>query len=161
MPEPVREIDPEFFELLGRIATRWSFAESMIGEFFAFLLNADPGYVYILTQSVSGSTVVGWVRTALPFRVPSPEARQAIMGLLTRIDDARAERNAWVHGLWGTHMTGSDTVTVQTVRYERTEIIKTEVVTRADMRDLLREIGEIIAELKALNSAATASKGPA
>ena len=54
---PVREIEPEFHERLGRIITSWAVIESLQAEFLAHLLQADPGSMYIMTQNVSAKTV--------------------------------------------------------------------------------------------------------
>ena len=152
MAEPTREIEPEFFEWLGRIVTRWSFAEALIAEFFAFLLDASPGYVYILTQNVSNSTLVNWIRTALSLRITDEEVTKMITDVLNHTDAVRTDRNVLVHGLWATHLSGPETVAVQTLRYERSEIMKTELVTLADLKHLHEEIGDVIGALLGLDS---------
>ncbi len=153
MSDPVRQIEPVFFELLGRIITRWSFAETLLNEFLAFLLKADHGLMYVVTSNISGGTVIDWIRTI--FKVHAGDDENAITqinALLGRIDDARAERNRMAHGVWATHVSGPETVAVQTVNWQRTEIIKTELVTAADLNEFLNEIGEILGELGVLGT---------
>lgn len=153
MIEPTRDIEPEFFDWLGRIVTRWSYTEALIAEFFAFLLNASPGYIYILTQSVSNSTVIGWVRNALSLRIADEAVTKMITDLLNRVDTVRAERNVLVHGLWATHLSGTETIAIQTVRYGRSEIVKVELVTLTDLKDTYEEIGDIIGVFQVFHSA--------
>ena len=95
-----REIEPEFLERLGRIVTQWALIEATEGEIVSQLLDADPGGMYVMTQSVSGQTLTNWIRTLVPIRLTHPGSQKRINILLTEIDEARAERNALAHGLW-------------------------------------------------------------
>jgi len=153
MSQPAREIEPIFFELLGRIITRWAFAETLLNEFLAFLLKADHGLTYVVTSNVSGSTVADWIRTIFKIYAAGDEAAiTTINDLLNQIDDVRGQRNRLAHGVWATHASGPGTVAVQTINWQRTEIVKIELVTTADLNDLLDEIGEIIGKLRALGT---------
>ena len=131
-----REIAPEFHERLGRIITNWAVIEALQAEFLAHLLQADPGSMYIMTQNVSAKTVTSWIRTMTPIQLSDQESQQRIADLLTEIDEVRADRNALVHGVWSTEsVTG--TVLVQTVRWERADIVKDEIWTLADLDELI------------------------
>ena len=67
-----REIEPEFLERLGRIVTQWALIEATEGEIVSQLLDADPGGMYVMTQSVSGQTLTNWIRTLEPIRLTHP-----------------------------------------------------------------------------------------
>ncbi len=143
---PAREIEPDFLERLGRIITQWAFVEATESEMISHLLDADPGGMYVMTQSVSGKTLTDWIRTLVPIRLSHPESQKRIKTLLTEIDEARAERNALAHGLWSTD-TIPGSVAVQTVRWERSEVVKTEIWTAADLDELIDRILHISTEL--------------
>jgi hypothetical protein len=101
----------------------------------------------VISQNVSASTVTGWIRVLL--QIPAVQATGIgdLSELLTEIDDVRAERNALAHGLW---YPSPETAQVQTVRWDRTEVIKTTVVTIGDLDDLLRRIEDIVRKLRVL-----------
>ncbi len=141
-----REIEPEFHERLGRIITNWAVIDSLQTEFLAHLLQADPGSMYIMTQNVSAKTVTGWIRTMTPIHLSDQESQQRIADLLNKIDEMRADRNALVHGLWSTESTAG-TVLVQTVRWERAEIVKGEIWTLADLDELVDRLLPLREEL--------------
>ena len=69
---PAREIEPDFLERLGRIVTQWAFVEATESEMISHLLDADPGGMYVMTQSVSGKTLTDWIRTLVPIRLSHP-----------------------------------------------------------------------------------------
>ena len=79
-------------------------------------------------------------------KAPS-DIKGTVLNLLTEIDDVRAERNALAHGLW---YPSPETAQAQTVRWDRTEVIKTTVVTIGDLDDLLRRIEDIVRKLRVL-----------
>lgn len=60
--------------------------------------------------------------------------------------DARAERNTYVHGVWASGVE-LGTAVVQTFRWNRSEIIKHEITTAADIHELARHIDDLITEL--------------
>jgi hypothetical protein len=75
---------------------------------------------------------------------PETQARLAL--LFTRINQARSERNTYVHGLW-TAGPEPRTADVMTIKWERAELMKRELVTQSDLEGLLTEIGEIHVKL--------------
>src|SRR5262249_52357422 len=94
------------------------------------------------------STLTGWLRTLAALRFNEAD-KQRMLGLLTQIDEARAERNAYAHGLW---VPGPEpqTAVVSTIRWERAEVMKQELVTKADLNGLLEEIEEVYRALVAI-----------
>jgi len=146
--QPPALVEPELLVGLGTVVSRWSYVDMFMAEFLSFLLQANPGFMYVVTANVSASTVSDWIRTLLQARHIPNEPPEEIMSLLVDIDRIRGERNALVHGLWRPHVTGS--ALVQTVRWNRSEIVKDEVVTRADLDDLITNIGEVMGKLLGL-----------
>lgn len=144
-----RQISPAFYEALGRITTSWSFLEAMMNEFLGYMLKSEPGFVYVISQSVSNSTVIGWIRTTLKLHAFDAGTQQEIVRFLNRADEARAERNVLVHGWW-LDSPDANAVHIRTVRYERKEIIRVEVHTLADLQSLQEEITDLVGDLKRL-----------
>ena len=142
-------IDPTLYEALGRAIARWSYVEHILAEFLSFLVQGDPGRMYVITQNVAGSTITDWARVLSRMTFKHEETLEAFKRLFTSIDDARSERNAYVHGLW---KVGPEpgTATVTTVRWERKEVIKMELVTQGDLAGLLERANEIHEELALL-----------
>jgi hypothetical protein len=144
-----REIHADLLSALGRICIGWSYVEALQGHFLAWLLQAEPGRAFVITQNVSSSTVTDWIRTLLQV----PQIRRTGIGdlseLLSAISNTRGERNRLVHGVWSP---GPEPVTaeIQTVRWDRSEIVQTELVTVADLNDLLHRVEDIMRELLSL-----------
>jgi hypothetical protein len=141
--------DPALLAAFARVIIVWSYAEQLQGHLLSFLLNADEGRMLVISQNVSASTVTGWIRVLL--QIPAVQATGIgdLSELLTEIDDVRAERNALAHGLWYPGPS-RETAQVHTVRWDRTEVIKTTVVTIDDLNDLLRGIEDIVRKLRVL-----------
>ena len=137
---------------MGDIVIAWSRVEGLIAELLTFLLKADPGSMYVLNQDVASSTQIKWIRT-LAEQNFHPTALEQLNALLVRIDAARGERNAYVHGVWGPGPT-EGTAIVQTVKLDRAEVIKAELVTPPDLNELFSDIetmsDELYANLNAL-----------
>jgi hypothetical protein len=150
MPDTMPELlTPDFLVRIGRVSVRWSFVEALEGEFLSHLLAADPGGMYVITQNVAGSTITGWLRVLCKMRYTHATSLDRLNDLFNRIDEARGERNSYIHGLW---QNGPDSgaCVVQTVRWDRAEVVKQEVVTLADLDDLIGRINEIFLELAQL-----------
>src|SRR6266542_2358207 len=151
MPEPPDQpimVENPLLAALGQAVYIWSAVEWKEGEFLAFLLGAHQGLAQIVTKSVSGSTITDWLRTLATIRFGAAETER-IHALLTRIDDARSQRNAYVHGLW-TPGPVKGTALVTTVRWERAEVMKGELVTLQDLIVFADEARELYAELAVL-----------
>jgi len=121
--------------VLGLIVSRWAYIDFLMGEFLGFLLQANPALMYVITGNVSASTISDWIRTLLAIRYMPNEPPEDIMSLLNIIDELRAERNTVVHGLWERGNVPG-TALVQTVRWERAEVLKTELTTKGDLKEL-------------------------
>jgi hypothetical protein len=134
-------VEPEILAGLGTVVSRWSYVDAYMAEFLAFLLQANPALMYVVTANVSASTVSDWIRTLLRVKHIPNEPPEEIMSLLADIDRIRGERNALVHGLWTPHVSGS--AEVQTVKWDRSEIVKVELVTRSDLDELVIDIAEV------------------
>ena len=123
--------------------------EALLAEFLSFLVKADHGLMYILNQDVAASTQLKWIRALVIARFTNDNTTANLKILFDRIDAVRGERNAYVHGVWGPGPE-PDTATVQTVKLDRFEIIRTELVTASDLHDLFTEITSVADELYAV-----------
>ncbi len=102
--------------------------------------------MHIVSKNISSSTITDWLRILTPFQFGHPETQAGLANLFGRINNVRGERNAYVHGLWSAGSVPT-TAEVMTIRWERTEIMKSELVTTSDLDGLLADIGEIQGEL--------------
>lgn len=139
-----RTVEPDLLERLGRLVVKWSFVEQCVSDLFVHLTGGDRAAMIIVTSNVSQSTLTNWARALLDLRTSVNEIELAdeLRETLLDVDEIRRRRNALVHGLWGTDGP-SNSVCVQTVRLERKEIVKDEVVTAADLDDLICEASEV------------------
>jgi hypothetical protein len=135
----VTDPDPEIYARIGKVATNWSRVETLMGEMLAHFCSADHGSMYVITQNVSNSTVVGWLRTLTEVRVKERDVSDVILNLLTEIDDTRAERNVVVHGIWRGH-DAPGFAHVRTVRWERRDVAREELWSSNDLDDLISQI---------------------
>lgn len=133
---------------LGTVIARWAYVDQLMAEFLSFLVQGNPALMYVVTNNVSASTVSEWIRTLLRVRYVNSEPPSEIMALLTTVDELRSERNALAHGLWTPH--SPEAAEVQTVRWERSEVIKIELVTKADLEHLAQDIDDAIDAIAAL-----------
>jgi hypothetical protein len=142
----IRELEPQFYEILGRIAVRWGFIEAILVEFLACLSEIDPGLLTILTEKLNNATVVDWTRSVVKLRFEwqgkEDDLADELLALLARIDALRAERNKFIHGAWTTD-TEAGTVMIQTVRWSRDAVVSNELVTLADLNDFHDDLGEV------------------
>lgn len=73
-------------------------------------------------------------------------AQKGLAALFDRIDKVRGERNVYIHGVWGPGPT-EGTAVVQTVKLDRTEWVRTELVTGADLKEVFEDIKSVSDEL--------------
>lgn len=139
-------IDLKLLECLGRIVYQWAFVEAVEGMMLAFLIQANSELSQVVTASVSGSTMTGWIRTLVPVRFTDATTQENILDLLNRLDEARAERNALVHGMW-TPGNVPHTAFVSSIRWDRREVMVNRVIGVDDLNSLAEAIGEIYGEL--------------
>lgn len=131
---------------LGNVVIAWARIEALLAEFLSFLLQANPGHMYVLNQDVASATQLKWIRVLSDGRFTHEGTRSNLKILFDRIDAARSERNGYVHGMWSPGPE-PDTAMVQTVKLDRAEIIRSELVTRSDLDDLFRDIASMGDEL--------------
>lgn len=142
-------LPPEITQGLGDIVIAWARVESLTAEFLSFLLQADHGSMYVLNQDIAGGTQMKWIRTLAGSRFTNQNTLDNLTILFDRIDRTRGERNVYVHGVWGPGPEPG-TATVQTVKLDRSEWIRTELVTPPDLKELFDEIASISDELFAI-----------
>lgn len=133
------DVLPDFQQRIGRIAVEWSWIEMLLGEMLAHFCKADHGSMYVITQSVSGSTITDWLRTLAQIKIKEDAGRKVIMDLLAEVDAARSERNTYVHGVWNGHEEPS-LATVQTFKWDRAEVVQTSVCSVADLDDVISHL---------------------
>lgn len=145
-----REIEPELLQQFGLFIVRWSFVETCVSDLFVLLTGGSPGSMMVVTESTSASTITKWIRALLETHQKTPhDLVNEINEVLAEVDHLREERNVLVHGLWGT--TGPEnSVTVQTTRLGRKEIIRDRVVTAGDLADLINDSLQISTRLLSL-----------
>lgn len=133
---------------LGLIVVQCSVLDGFLQEYVSYLLRANRTSMYIVTQSVSISTQSTWARVLTQDYLREPHKTEALE-ILAASDEVRAERNTLVHGLWER---GAEPATalVQTVRLDRAEIIRNELVTHSDLNELSRHIMETTERFAAL-----------
>jgi hypothetical protein len=118
----------------------------LCGDFLAFMVEGNASFMHVVTKNVSGSTVVDWLRTLAPVRFTDPQTQASLNDLFSRIDQLRAQRNAYVHGIWAAGREPA-TAMVMTIRWERAEVLRDELVTPEDLSALLEEIHDVYREL--------------
>jgi hypothetical protein len=139
-------VEADLMTGLGTIVARWAYVDQLMGEFLSFLVEGNSALMYVITNNVSANTVSDWIRTLL--RVQYDGEDPDVISLLTRVDELRRDRNTLVHGLWLPHVPGA--AQVQTIRWERSEVIKIEIVTVRDLEHLAHEIDDVGKELASL-----------
>jgi hypothetical protein len=144
-------------ERLGILVVRWAFVETRISDLFAALTEGNTVAMLVVTANVSQRSITGWIRTLLDTRDVPPILADKIRAALDDVDEVRAERNAFVHGVWSTTGPAMSAI-VQTVRLERKAIIHEVVVTPSDLDHLIDLVEEIAMKLglilRAMGSAA-------
>lgn len=148
MPAYPKHIEYDLMAGLGVVVAQWSYIDYLMGEFVAFLVDGNPALMYVITNNVSASTLCDWARTLLAAKYHDDESTEDIRSLLADIDRLRGGRNSIAHGLWSPHVQGA--ANVQTVRWERAEVIKVELVTVGDLETLAHDIDEAGNRLAAL-----------
>ena len=143
-------IDAELRQDLGTVVIVSAWVDALIAELLSYVLSADKGSMYAVTQETRSGTQTKWIRTLLPLKF-NAESVVGLNKLLDRADNARGDRNIYVHGMWSR---GSEagTATVQTIKLGRSNPIKNNVVTRTHLTDLAARLQEIGTELQAIGN---------
>jgi hypothetical protein len=151
MPEYVlAPVDDEICLRIGRVVTRWTVLEKSISLLLGTALLTDQSAMSVVTSGVSISTQTKWIRTLLNSHEHEAEQNKPVLELLNRVDDLRQERNELVHGMWDPSGCEPGTSQVTTTNLDRTEIMRTRLVTTQDLDDLCHEIDMWIEEYVAL-----------
>ena len=137
-PAPCQEI----YQRIGKIAAEWSWIEKLLAEMVAHFCVAEPGAMYVITNTVSGATMTDWLRTLTKIKVKDALSEKTITDLLAEIDTVRAERNAYVHGLWVAHGEAGF-ATVQTFNWDRREVVQTALCSTADLDGVIEHIATL------------------
>ena len=143
------EIDRDLMERLGWLVMRWSYLEHLLSDLFCWLVEGHPAPMTVVTSNVSTATLLSWSRALLEVRGDDPRVADDIRALLVAVDEVRPERNALVHGLWALSDIPHSAI-VQTIRVERNPTIKEEVVTAADLDNLIHETLDLIVQCRNL-----------
>jgi hypothetical protein len=138
----------EITQGLGEIVIAWSRVEALLAEFLSYLLQADPGSMYVLNQDIAGSTQLKWIRT-LAQKFTNENTQKGLATLFDRIDKVRGERNVYIHGVWGPGPE-EGTAIVQTVKLDRAEWVRTELVTGPDLKEVFEDIKSVSDELSVI-----------
>jgi hypothetical protein len=142
-------LPPTIRQSLGDVAIASARIDALLAEFLSYLLQADPGSMYVLNQDIASGTQLKWIRTLASGRFTNENTLTNLAVLFDRIATTKAERNALVHGVWSPGPEPG-TAIVQTVKMDRAEWIREELVTSADLDDLFRDLESIGDELHAI-----------
>ncbi|MBK7014775.1 MAG: hypothetical protein IPH39_04175 [Sulfuritalea sp.] len=142
-------IDPELLQLLGTVVVKWSYVELFVSDLFVYLSRGAPHAMVVVTANASQSSLASWIRTLLDLLECPHDWEKEIREVLAEIDDMRPERNAFVHGNWIAG-DGPGAATIHTIRLERKEVIKTELVTASDLKAFLDRIQDQTLRLRAI-----------
>lgn len=137
-----RNPNARMYEYLGRICASWSIVETHLGALLAFMMESNPSYMFVITESVAGATITNWVRILCETQITDHSIKTKMQSLLKEVTDIRSERNSLVHGLWEAGPE-TDTALVQTVRMDRNEILKEVLFTPADFDEILDRIHRV------------------
>jgi hypothetical protein len=147
MPDSIpAEVDPELTKRLGEIVICWAALEDWLSHLLTTLLGADFGAMAVVTVNVSSSSQIQWILTLLSIHVHKQPELQETIDLVKRADGLRGDRNALVHGLWSPLGCEPGTCLVNTVRWERSEVIREWMVTIADLDQLRDDIDQCVVD---------------
>lgn len=140
----IPDIDPKLTERLGQIVVHWASVEYLLSMMLATFLKADQGGMQVVTNSVAVSTQTKWIRALLSAHDRESHHRERVYKLPDRADDLREERNEFVHGNWEATDCEPGTALIQTVRFDRADVIRERLVSQQDLTDLLTDIDDWI-----------------
>jgi len=142
MPTQRAQISDELMVLLGKIVVKFAYLEMMVSDLFVHMTKGEPAAMVVVTSNASQNAISGWIRTLLDLLEQQPEWSNDCRKTLTEIDEVRRERNNLIHGHWTPNETGS-TALVHTARLERSEVLRSELVTALDLNDTLNNIQNV------------------
>ncbi len=144
-------ISDELTAGVGRVVIHFAYLESFVDKLTGQLIGASPSLFQFVAQDVSNASKLGWIRQLLKQMFVGQVGHAHMIEMLDRIDDARRQRNSLMHGLWREGSEGNVAL-VQTIRTDRAIPIQHEVITVADLADLLKDILTLTCELEAFCS---------
>lgn len=133
-------VDPDLCLRLGQIVTKWTNVEKFISWALGTFMLADLAAVSVVSNSVSISTQMKWIRALLSSHEHEQAENKQFCELLQRAEDLRQDRNELVHGSWNAEGCEPGTCLVGIVNLDRREIIRNRLVTTHDLDDLSNEI---------------------
>lgn len=156
MPNPILDAKPvstEILALIGSISTEWAWVEMLLADMLAHFCSADHGSMYVITQSVSAASLTNWLRNLCHIRVHDAEKVRTLLKLLDDVDDVRTQRNTIIHGTWTGHEGQVGHAYVTSMKWERSEVAKTELWSSSDLIDVLYDLQIIQLQLANLGVA--------
>lgn len=108
-------------------------------------IDADPAGLTILTGTAGAATQIKWIQTVITVFEHQTDFTE-IKELLIWADDLRVDRNALAHGTWDPTGCEPGTCSVTTYNWQKTEVMKTWLITSSDLDELLSGIHEWIRE---------------
>lgn len=139
-------IEPDLSARLGLIVIRWSGIEGWLAHLLAALVGADPGALSAVTNTAGSASLIQWCLTLITVHEHKQTELTELAALLRRANDLRMDRNALVHGLWDPDGCEAGTCVVNTYNWKRSEIIRGELVTAAELDDLLDDLNEWVSD---------------
>lgn len=138
----VTDPDSEIYNRIGKVATEWSWIEMLLAEMLAHFCHADHGAMYVVTQSVSSASIIGWLRTLTDIQVKDQAQAKVVLELLNEVDDARTERNTIIHGTWRA-ADDPGFAWVHTLRWGRQEVAREELWSLADLDAAIHNLTQV------------------
>ena len=143
-------VDSDLCSRLGQIVIKWTAIETLVSYAVGTFMFADLAAMSVVSNSVSVSAQMKWIRALLSSHEHEQEHNQRVYDLISRAEDLRQERNELVHGTWNSEGCDPGTCLVETVNLDRSEIIRARLVTLHDLDDLSRDIDTWIDDYVAL-----------
>ena len=155
----LNEISPDFLQRIGLIATRWSLLEAWLTKWLAFLTGGNEAKMGVVSGPMGPSALITAVQLLMKQRFGESLGDAGFTLFFERLEAAKANRNAWVHGLW-LPSAQVGIANVQTLRWSRKIPLQEEDVSLAQLDHFAEEISTLIVEvIHALDQATRVSKG--
>jgi hypothetical protein len=130
-------IEDDLAARLGQIIVAWSAVEEWLSHLLAVFIDADPGGLTILTGTAGAATQIKWIQTVITVFHHQTDFTEV---------ELRIDRNALAHGTWDPTGCEPGTCSVTTYNWQKTEIMKTWLITTSDLDELLRGINEWVVD---------------
>ncbi len=140
------QVDPELTSRLGQVVIRWASVDGWISALLATLVKGDHGAMMLITNNLATATQTRWIRGLMKLHPQEAERNKRVLKLLERADKLRGQRNELIHGLWDTTDCAPKTAMVQTINLERSEPVRSRLVTVEELNGLVVQIDQWIAD---------------